>query len=110
MTKRKPIKPERGTIHDLNPIPKEVNEVPFDNRIIIKEDAAPSVRESGLILPAESAVKPYTGVIVAIGPQCEVVQLHDQVRYAKRAGDVIEIAGEEYLMLRETDCYTTLNK
>lgn len=129
MTKRKPVKPEDKTefeipnkdgtksedVHYLRsihspPVYPTIKETPLDNRLIVLEDKAPSIRKSGLILPEESAVKPYTGVIVATGPQCEAVQLHDQVRYAQRAGDKIEIDGEEYLMLRETDCYTILNK
>lgn len=87
-----------------------INETPLDNRIIILEDKAPSVSKGGILLPAESAEKPYTGVILAVGHNCEKVQLHDQVRYPKRAGEQIEINGEDYLMLRETDCYTILNK
>lgn len=87
-----------------------INETPLDNRIIVLEDKAPSVSKGGILLPAESAEKPYTGVILAVGPNCEKLKLYDQVRYAKRAGDKIEIDQEEYLMLRETDCYTILNK
>lgn len=87
-----------------------INETPLDNRIIVKEDEAPSKRASGIVLEGESKIKPYTGVVLASGPDCSTVKLHDQVRYPKRAGEQIEINGEEYLMLRETDCYTILNK
>lgn len=90
--------------------PITLNEIPLDNRIILKEDEPPSVRPSGIVLEGESKVKPYTGVVLAVGPDCSTVKLHDQVRYPKRAGEQIEINGEEYLMLRETDCYTILNK
>lgn len=87
-----------------------LNETPLDNRLIVLEDTPASVSKGGIILPEESKTKPYTGVVVAIGPQVEVVKLHDQVRYPKRAGEQIEIDSKEYLMLRETDCYTILNK
>lgn len=116
MAKRKPVKPEDdSTIHHLRsihspPVYPVVNETPLDNRIIVLEDTPASVSKGGIILPEESKTKPYTGVVLAVGPQVEVVKLHDQVRYPKRAGEQIEIDGVEYLMLRETDCYTILNK
>lgn len=136
MAKRKPVKPEdridfeipskdgkktkaymdrSEDIHYLRSIhspPKYpvINETPLDNRIIVLEDKPQTVRPSGIILEGDSAIKPYTGIVLAVGPDCEEVKFRDQVRYAQRAGDKIEIDQEEYLMLRETDCYTILNK
>jgi chaperonin GroES len=87
-----------------------LKETPLDNRIVVLEDAIPSETKGGILLPAESQSKPYTGIALAVGPNCQAIKLHNQVRYSQRAGDKIEIDGVEYLMLRETDCYTILNK
>jgi len=87
-----------------------INETPLDNRLIVLEDTPPTITKGGIHLPEASTTKPYTGVVLSVGPNCETIKLHNQVRYPKRAGELVEIDGKEYLMLRETDCYTILNK
>lgn len=87
---------------------ERIEETPLDNRLIVLEDDIPAVRKSGIYLTEESKVKPYTGIVIAIGPKVEVLKPEDRVRYASRAGDKITIEDKEYLMLRETDIYTKL--
>lgn len=85
-----------------------LNEQPIGNRIIIKEDDADTMSASGIFLP--NAEKPYTGVIVAVGPDCVQVAFASRVRYHPKAGDSITIDGAKYLAARETDIYTILIK
>lgn len=107
-----------STVHHLKPInprtPEELipklKETPLDNRIIVLEHTPATMSAGGIHLPEASTTKPYTGTVVAIGHQVETVKLRNQVRYPKRAGELVEIDGKEYLMLRETDIYTILNK
>lgn len=102
---------KRNAVKPTNPI----TETPLDNRIILLEDAAPEVRESGIILAGQAGgvviaggVKPYTGTVLAVGPEVKGLKVMDKVRYSQRGGEKIIIDLEEYLMVRETDIYTKL--
>jgi chaperonin GroES len=87
----------------------KLTETPLDNRLILKEDEAPTKTASGIHLPNESQEKPYKGTVMAVGPLC-TLKAGDRVRYAQRAGDKITEAGQDYLTMRETDIYTKLKK
>jgi chaperonin GroES len=85
---------------------------PLDDRIVIKQLDAEEKTTGGIILPDTAKEKPQMGKIVATGPGKVLddgkrskmsVKKKDEVIYAKYVGSDIEIDGEKYVILRESD-------
>jgi chaperonin GroES len=61
----------------------------------------------GIIIPDTAKEKPLKGEVVAVGQGTKdeemVVKEGDKVLYGKYAGTEIEIDGEEYLIMRQSD-------
>lgn len=85
---------------------------PLDDRIVIKQSEAEEKTTGGIILPDTAKEKPQIGKIVATGPGKLLddgkrikmsVKNKDEVIYAKYIGSDIEIDGEPYVILRESD-------
>ena len=85
---------------------------PLDDRIVIKQSEAEEKTSGGIILPDTAKEKPQIGKIVAGGPgrllddgkRGEMsVKKNDEVIYAKYMGNEVEIDGEKYVILKESD-------
>jgi chaperonin GroES len=85
---------------------------PLDDRIVIKQSEAEEKTSGGIILPDAAREKPQIGTVVATGPGKILedgsrgtmsVKNKDEVIYAKYIGSDIEIDGEKYVILRESD-------
>ncbi len=85
---------------------------PLDDRIVIKQSEAEEKTAGGIILPDTAKEKPQIGTVVAIGPGKLLddgtrarmsVKDKDEVIYAKYIGSDVEIDGEKYVILRESD-------
>lgn len=85
---------------------------PLDDRIIIKQSEAEEKTSGGIILPDAAREKPQIGSVVAVGPgkilddgkrAAMSVKIKDEVIYAKYIGSDVEIDGEKYVILRESD-------
>ncbi|MHC4560859.1 MAG: co-chaperone GroES [Planctomycetota bacterium] len=85
---------------------------PLDDRVIIKQSDAEDKTTGGIILPDTAKEKPQLGKIVATGPGKLLddgkrvkmsVKKKDEVIYAKYIGSDVEIEGEKYIILRESD-------
>ena len=85
---------------------------PLDDRIVIKQLDAEEKTTGGIILPDTAQEKPQIGKIVATGPGKVLddgkrskmsVKKKDEVIYGKYVGSDIEIDGEKYVILRESD-------
>lgn len=85
---------------------------PLDDRIVVKQKDAEEVTSGGIVLPDAAREKPQRGKVIAKGPgklldsgeRGEMdVKVGDEVFYGKYSGTEIEINGEEYVILRETD-------
>ena len=87
---------------------------PLADRVIVAPAAAEEKTKSGIIIPDTAKEKPQRGEIVAIGegkiseqgnlmkPQ---VKVGDQVLYGKYAGTEINIDGQDYLIMKESDIF-----
>jgi len=89
-----------------------MNLKPLDDRIVIKQSDAEEKTTGGIILPDTAREKPQIGTVVAIGPGKILddgkrgkmsVKKKDEVIYAKYMGSDIEIDGDKYVILRESD-------
>ncbi len=84
-----------------------LNVTPLHDRVIIKPAAAEEKTSSGLIIPDTAKEKPQRGTVVAAGTgkkdEPVTVKSGDTVLYGKYAGTEIQIQGQDYLIMRESD-------
>ena len=74
---------------------------------LIKPAAAEEKTLGGIIIPDSAKEKPLKGEVVAVGNGTKdeemVVKNGDTVLYGKYAGTEIELDGEKYLIMRQSD-------
>ncbi len=96
-----------------------INLRPLDDRIVVKPMEAEEMTAGGIVLPDTAKEKPQRGTVVAVGPgklldngnRGELaVAIGDEVIYGKYAGSDIEVAGDDYKILRESDVLAKLVK
>ncbi|MHC4680512.1 MAG: co-chaperone GroES [Planctomycetota bacterium] len=92
---------------------------PLDDRIVIKQSEAEEKTAGGIILPDAAQEKPQIGTVVAVGPGKLLddgtrgkisVKNKDKVIYAKYIGSDVEIDGQKYVILRESDVLGIVEK
>jgi chaperonin GroES len=102
----------QGTIHfkiqKINTtMAKKVNVTPLHDRVIVKAAAAEEKTAGGIIIPDTAKEKPQRGIVIAAGPgkkdEPVTVKVGNTVLYGKYAGTEIQIEGEDYLIMRESD-------
>ena len=80
---------------------------PLADRVLIKPAAAEEKTLGGIIIPDTAKEKPQRGKVVAVGNGTKdeemVVKNGDTVLYGKYAGTEIELDGEKYLIMRQSD-------
>lgn len=80
---------------------------PLADRVLVKPAAAEEKTAAGIIIPDTAKEKPLKGVVVAVGNGTKdedmVVKPKDNVLYGKYAGTEIELDGENYLIMRQSD-------
>jgi chaperonin GroES len=85
---------------------------PLDDRIVIEQSEAEEKTIGGIILPDTAKEKPQIGKVVATGPGKLLddgkrgrmsVKKNDEVIYAKYIGSEVEIDGEKFVVLHESD-------
>lgn len=85
---------------------------PLDDRVVIKQSDAEEKTAGGIILPDTAKEKPQIGKVIAFGPGKLLddgkrgsmsVKNNDEVIYGKYMGSDVEIDGEKYVILRESD-------
>ncbi len=84
----------------------------LDDRIVVQPLEAEETTAGGIVLPDSAQEKPQRGTVLAVGPgklldsgnRAELsVAIGDEVIYGKYSGSDIEIDGDEYKILRETE-------
>ena len=92
---------------------------PLDDKVVIRQSEAEDKTAGGIILPDAAKEKPQIGKIVAVGPGKLLddgkrskmnVKKKDEVVYAKYIGSEIEIDGEKFVILRESDVLGIIEK
>lgn len=85
---------------------------PLADRVVVKQSEAETKTASGIVLPDTAKEKPTRGKVVAVGPgklddngkRMELgVRVGDEVYYGKYSGTDVEVDGEKYVILRESD-------
>ena len=84
-----------------------MNIKPLADRVLVKPAAAEAKTASGIIIPDSAKEKPLKGEVLAIGTGTKdeemVVKVGDTVLYGKYAGTELELDGEKYLIMRQSD-------
>jgi chaperonin GroES len=85
---------------------------PLDDRVVVEPLEAEEMTAGGIVLPDAAQEKPQRGKVIATGPgklldsgnRGELsVKVGDEVIYGKYGGSDIEVEGDEYKILRESD-------
>jgi chaperonin GroES len=85
---------------------------PLDDRVVVEPLEAEEMTAGGIVLPDAAQEKPQRGKVIACGPgklldsgsRGELsVKIGDEVIYGKYGGSEVEVNGEEYKILRESD-------
>ena len=80
---------------------------PLGDRVLVKPAAAEEKTVAGIIIPDSAKEKPLRGEVLAVGNGTKdeemVLKAADQVLYGKYAGTELELDGEKYLIMRQTD-------
>lgn len=85
---------------------------PLHDRVMLRRIEADTKTKGGIIIPDTAAEKPMEGEIVAVGSGLrdeagKVVPLDvkagDRVLFSKWSGTEINMDGEEYLVMKESD-------
>jgi len=92
---------------------------PLDDRVLVKQSEAEEKTAGGIVLPDTAQEKPQRGKVIACGPGKMTddgqrtslsVKKGDEVFYGKYSGNEIDIDGEKYVILRESDILAVIEK
>ena len=85
---------------------------PLADRVLVLPAPAEEKTIGGIIIPDSAKEKPLKGEVIAIGNGTKdeemVVKPGDTVLYGKYAGTEIELDGEKYLIMRQSDILAIL--
>ena len=85
----------------------KVNIKPLADRVLIQASEAEVKTTGGIIIPDTAKEKPQKGTVVAVGPgkkdEPMTVKEGDIVLYGKYSGTEINVDGNNYLIMRESD-------
>ncbi len=80
---------------------------PLADRVLVRPAAAEEKTVGGIIIPDSAKEKPLRGEVLAVGNGTKdeemVLKAGDQVLYGKYAGTELELEGEKFLIMRQSD-------
>ena len=89
-----------------------MNIKPLQDRVLILPAKAEEKTIGGIIIPDTAKEKPLKGEVVAVGNGTKdeemLLSVGDQVLYGKYAGTELELDGEKYLIMRQSDVLAIL--
>jgi chaperonin GroES len=89
-----------------------INVKPLADRVLVKPAAAEQKTAAGIIIPDTAKEKPMRGEIIAVGQgkkdEPMTVKVGDKVLYGKYSGTEINIDGEDFLIMKESDIYAII--
>jgi len=89
-----------------------INIKPLADRVVVAPAPAEEKTKSGLIIPDSAKEKPQRGKVVAVGngkkDEPLTVKVGDTVLYGKYSGTEIQVEGNDYLIMRESDIFAVI--
>lgn len=92
---------------------------PLADRVVVRPFEEQEVKRGGIIIPDTAKEKPMEGEIIEVGPGRTAddgkrlpveVKKGDRVLYGKYSGTEVNVDGEEYLIMRESDIFAVIQK
>lgn len=84
-----------------------MNIKPLADRVVILPAPAEEKTIGGIIIPDTAKEKPLRGEVIAVGNGTRdeemILKVGDNVLYGKYAGTELELNGEKYLIMRQSD-------
>ncbi|MDD3360571.1 MAG: co-chaperone GroES [Hespellia sp.] len=85
--------------------------VPLGDKIVLKQYEAEETTKSGIVLPGQAQEKPQEAEVLAVGPGGMIdgkevimqVKVGDKVIYSKYSGTDVELDGEKYVIVKQSD-------
>ena len=79
-----------------------------ENRVVVQAAPAETVTASGIYIPETAQEKPQKGTVISVSEEDgkgkkPTVKPGDTVLYGKYAGTEIQIEGDDFLIMRESD-------
>ncbi len=91
-----------------------MNIKPLADRVLISPTPAEEVTAAGIIIPDSAKEKPLKGTVIAVGTGTKdeemIVKEGDEVLYGKYAGTEVELEGNRYLIMRQSDVLGIIEK
>ena len=85
---------------------------PLADRVLVAPAEAEQKTAGGIIIPDTAKEKPQKGTVVAVGPGKKdepiTVKEGDIVLYGKYSGTELQLDGETYLIMKESDIYAII--
>ncbi len=83
------------------------------NRVVVKAAEAETKSAGGIIIPDSAKEKPQRGTVISVSAvddkgNSPVVKTGDTVLYGKYAGTEVQLDGQDYLIMRESDIFAIL--
>ena len=89
-----------------------MNIKPLADRVLVKPAAAEEKTAGGIIIPDTAKEKPLQGEVLAVGNGTKdeemTLKAGDRVLYGKYAGTEVELDGEKYMIMRQSDVLAVL--
>ena len=89
-----------------------VNIQPLSDRVLVSPAEAEQKTAGGIIIPDTAKEKPQKGIVIAVGPgkkdEPMTVKVGDTVLYGKYSGTELQLEGEPYLIMKESDIYAII--
>ena len=90
--------------------------MPLGDKIVLKQLEAEETTKSGIVLPGQAKEKPQEAEVVAVGPGGNIegkevvmqVKVGEKVIYSKYAGTEVELDGEEFIIVKQSDILAIL--
>jgi len=80
---------------------------PLADRVLVKPAEAEEKTMGGIIIPDSAKEKPLKGEVIAVGNGTKdeemVLKKGDKVLYGKYAGTEIELDGDKFIIMRQSD-------
>jgi len=85
---------------------------PLADRVLVSPAEAEQKTAGGIIIPDTAKEKPQKGKVIAAGPgkkdEPMTVKAGDTVLYGKYSGTELQLDGETYLIMKESDIYAII--
>lgn len=76
---------------------------PLRNKVLIAELKEKKETDSGIILSSAAEERSHVAMVMAVGPECELVKVHDKVIPEWNKGQVAQIGDLQGVVISEDD-------